>query len=256
MGFVASMREGQVLDSPLEYNAPRSDNIAAQAAQLLNVLHHIEPLKHLPRTGWVDRDVAQPESVAAHSWRLAVMAWLCAEAQGLDTMRAVCLALIHDVAEAITGDSTPYSEYAPEVRRSLATESSDVGLWRAPESRAQKVAAERQALAAILVGAPPRAAAILSEAWEEYEAGVSPEAKLVRQLDKLEAYYQGWEYARDGRLPDPETLNSFTRDTHQQVQDPALRSLLTAIDAWAGTTGADTPSEKAGQNVTLSAQPS
>jgi putative hydrolases of HD superfamily len=253
---VGTKRENQVTSpSPLEQNAMRSEDLAADAPQLLNLLHHIEPLKHLARAGWVDRDVAQPESVAAHSWRLAMMAWLCAEAQGMDAARALRLALVHDVAEAVTGDTTPFSDHAPDVRRALASESPDVGMWREPARRAQKVALEREALATILAGTPAHAAAVISEAWEEYELGASPEAKLVRQLDKLEAYIQGWEYARDGRLPHPETLNSFTQDTHHQVQDPMLRTLLTALETWAHSSGADSAQELTTLNVTVTAQP-
>jgi putative hydrolase of HD superfamily len=44
-------------------------------ATLLPFLHAIEPLKHLPRTGWL-RTVENPESVAAHSFRVAILAML------------------------------------------------------------------------------------------------------------------------------------------------------------------------------------
>ena len=41
----------------------------------LPFLHEIEKLKHLPRTGWL-RTIAHPESVAAHSHRVAILALL------------------------------------------------------------------------------------------------------------------------------------------------------------------------------------
>lgn len=41
----------------------------------LPFLHAIETLKHLPRTGWL-RTVQNPESVAAHSFRVAILAML------------------------------------------------------------------------------------------------------------------------------------------------------------------------------------
>ncbi|MGH2411415.1 MAG: HD domain-containing protein, partial [Chloroflexota bacterium] len=74
----------------------------------LGLLRAIEPLKHLPRTGWLDREVASPESVAAHSWRLAVLAWIVASEVGLDANRAMAIALMHDLPEAVTGDHTPF----------------------------------------------------------------------------------------------------------------------------------------------------
>lgn len=41
----------------------------------LPFLHEIEKLKHLPRTGWL-RTIESPESVAAHSFRVAILALL------------------------------------------------------------------------------------------------------------------------------------------------------------------------------------
>lgn len=42
---------------------------------LLPSLHEIEKLKHLPQTGWL-RTIAHPESVAAHSHQVAILALL------------------------------------------------------------------------------------------------------------------------------------------------------------------------------------
>src|SRR5918912_251677 len=65
-------------------------------------------LKEVRRQGWVDRGVADAESVADHSYRLAVLAWAVARARGLDAGRAVLIALVHDLAEAEIGDETPF----------------------------------------------------------------------------------------------------------------------------------------------------
>ncbi len=91
------------------------------AQALIALLHAIEPLKHLPRSGWVDREVSSPESVAAHSWRLALFSWCVAAEEGLDADHAMRLALVHDIPEALTGDRTPF-DYLDDVseRRRLA----------------------------------------------------------------------------------------------------------------------------------------
>ena len=212
-------------------------------AGLLALLHRSEPLKHLPRTGWVDRDVAQPESVAAHSWRLALMAWLAAEAQGIDAGRAVILALVHDLAEAVTGDITPFHDGVRDAgeRRALAIDPPAHEEWRTPARRAEKLAREREAMGAILQDVPDATASLVRGAWEEYEEGSSAEARLVRQLDRLEAYMQGREYAADGRLADPESLNSFRLDCERSIHDPPLRALLAALEGLAVVAGAADP---------------
>src|SRR5205807_179466 len=98
--------------------------------------------------------------------------------------------------------------------------------------RQVKADTERQALHRLLDGAPRHAAQALSDAWEEYEHDESPEARLVHQLDKLEAFMQGCEYAADGRLADPSTLKSFQADGESMISDPLPRALLRALEQW------------------------
>src|SRR5829696_4899937 len=65
-------------------------------------------LKQVRRKGWVDRGVPDAESVADHSYRVALLAWALARARGLDAERAMLIGLVHDLAEAEVGDETPF----------------------------------------------------------------------------------------------------------------------------------------------------
>src|SRR5437868_15393470 len=65
-------------------------------------------LKEVRRKGWVDRGVPDAESVADHSYRVAVLAWAVARQRGLDASRALLIGLVHDLAEAEVGDETPF----------------------------------------------------------------------------------------------------------------------------------------------------
>jgi putative hydrolase of HD superfamily len=211
-----------------------TEDRAAFARTLTVLLHAMEPLKHLPRTGWVDREIAAPESVAAHSWRLAMLSWLAAEHEGLDADYAVRLALVHDLPEALTGDHTPFDHLGDTAERlRLAANPPERQALDATNAQATKTAAERQALAELTAGASPAVAALLSALWEDYTAEKSPEARLVHQLDKVEAYFQGLEYAEDGRLSESATLRSFRRDSARLATLPAARALLEAIETWA-----------------------
>jgi putative hydrolase of HD superfamily len=204
---------------------------AAYAQALIALLHAIEPLKHLPRSGWVDREVSSPESVAAHSWRLALFSWCVAEEEGLDADHAIRLALVHDIPEALTGDRTPF-DYLDDVRerRRLAANPSERSASIEADAQATKHESERSALAQIVAQAPTGVAKALSALWEEYAAESSPEAQLVHQLDKLEAYLQGCEYADDGRLAEPLTLRSFRDDSGRLATAPSARALFSAIE--------------------------
>src|SRR6056297_276645 len=61
-------------------------------------------LKDERRTGWQLRNVADPETVAAHSWGVAFLTLAYADDAGVDADRALRLAVLHDAGEAEVGD--------------------------------------------------------------------------------------------------------------------------------------------------------
>ncbi len=61
-------------------------------------------LKQLPRSGWLVVGIKDPESVADHVFRTAIIADLLAEEEGADPEEEVVLAILHDLPEAVTGD--------------------------------------------------------------------------------------------------------------------------------------------------------
>ena len=64
-------------------------------------------LKSLPRTGWIQNGVNNPESVASHSWGMSLLAMkLCPE--NLDLSKVLQICIVHDLPESIVGDITPY----------------------------------------------------------------------------------------------------------------------------------------------------
>lgn len=73
---------------------------------LLGALLALVPLDRLPRTGWLQRGVAVPESVAGHTLGAAHLALALAPRvePPLDVDRVVALAVVHDVPEASLGD--------------------------------------------------------------------------------------------------------------------------------------------------------
>lgn len=202
----------------------------AEASELLRFVRAIGRLKTLRRQGWIDRGVREPESVADHSFRLALMAWVLAQRRpDLDATRAMLLALVHDAAEAIAGDRTPFDA-------ALQAGAEPAVLFRQrpvydPEAEARKTAAERAALRELAALLPEPVGERLIEAWEEYEAAQTPEARFVRQLDKLETVLQALEYRE--RQPDL-IIDSFILGALDEVTDRSLRELLEQALAEAG----------------------
>ena len=110
-------------------------------------------LKHVLREGWVRAGVDSPESVAAHSWGMSILAMhLCPD--DLDKMRVLEMCLVHDLPEVEVGDLTPHDD--------TSTKSQD----------------EHNAMLKL---APQ-----WIDLFEEYEAGITEEAKFVKYLDKLD----------------------------------------------------------------------
>jgi len=141
---------------------------------LLEVFLEAQMLDRIPRSGYVLRGVAEPESVTEHCWHVLFLVWtLGARIEGIDVFRAVEVALVHDLAELRIGDlPRTSSHYFPE---------------------GAKKAAEAAAMADILAPLPARAIQL----YEEYQRGTSPEARLVKACDKLQlmlkvAVYERW----------------------------------------------------------------
>ncbi len=122
-------------------------------------------LKRIGRTGWVRVGVAKPESVADHSYRVALMAMMLGDELGLDTGKLVRMALVHDLPEAVVGDITPGQMSTEEKEKRELEAMRDL----APEGD-------------------------LLELFKEYLAQETPEAQTLRQLDKLEMAIQAREY--------------------------------------------------------------
>ncbi len=75
-------------------------------------------MKRLPRVGWLQRGVMPAESLADHSYRVALFAMVIADVVAkdmqVDTERVLRLALIHDLAETRFGDlPAPAKRYLP-----------------------------------------------------------------------------------------------------------------------------------------------
>ncbi len=157
-------------------------------------------LKALPRTGWGLRGIENAESVAAHSWGIATLVLIFLP-EDLDTGRALTYATLHDLAEVRVGDLTP-ADGVPAAVKHLR---------------------ERDAMIE-LCAALPRGAHLLST-WDAYEAQSDPEARFVRQLDRLDMALQALLYERNTGVDTGEFLDS----AESVMQHPALVDAMAAI---------------------------
>jgi len=133
--------------------------------ELLQILGTAEKLKCSTRHSYTSS--GRHESVAEHSWRIALMAMLLrSEFPGTDIDKVIKMCLIHDLGEAFTGDIPVFLKTDRDTER----EDNLLALW--VETFPEPERSEWTAL------------------YEEMNALETPEAKLYKAIDKLEAVIQ------------------------------------------------------------------
>jgi len=133
--------------------------------EFLDFLHIAEKLKCNTRHSYTTS--GRHESVAEHSWRLALMAYLVKdEFPGIDIDRVICMCLFHDMGEAVTGD-------IPAFHKTQEDE-----------------AVESDAVRGLLERLPEPYRGEVGELFGEMEERRTEEAKLYKALDRLEALIQ------------------------------------------------------------------
>ena len=132
---------------------------------LISFLNAVEPLKFRTRHSWTSS--GRQESVAEHSWRLALMAYLVKdEFPTADIHKVILMCLVHDLGEAVTGDIPAFFKTS------------------------QHEQAEDEAVACLLSKLDQPYREELTLLFEEMEAQNSLEAKIYKALDKMECLVQ------------------------------------------------------------------
>ena len=78
---------------------------------LIDFFKEIGKLKKIKRSGWLVSGVKNPESVADHSFRMSIMVMVLGRNKNIDMEKAIKIALVHDIAEAETGDIITWKDY-------------------------------------------------------------------------------------------------------------------------------------------------
>ena len=173
---------------------------------LVEAYFQFNHLKQLYRQGWLQRSVPQIncESVAEHSYCVALLALLLANKYpALDKTKVIAMALIHDLGEVHAGDFTPRDQVNPEEKHSL----------------------EKQSIERVLSDLSDNQNLI--ELWEEYEQGLSIEARFVQELDRLEMSLQASVYAQQGLVNPTE----FFFSTRKILEQPEFIQVLDNLEA-------------------------
>ena len=176
-----------------------------QPGALIEFLGVVEKLKCNTRHSWTTS--GRRESVAEHSWRLSLFAMLCAdEYPDLDMNKVVRMCIIHDLGEAITGDVPSFEK----------TETNEM--------------TEREAWDQLICMLPTPYAGEFAALYAEMEAKKTPEAKLYKALDNMEAVISHNEASLDTWIPLEYELN-LTYGEENAAWSPYTRALRAYLAA-------------------------
>jgi len=172
---------------------------------LISAYFEFNQLKQLYRQGWLQRGLAPDkcESVAEHTFSMAVLAMVISDAhfKQLDQIKVLRMVLLHDFGEIYAGDTTPRDSVDPALKYEREHESVMKVLGKLP------------------IGAP------YLSLWQEYESGLTPEARFVKQIDRLEMALQAAVYQKQGVVD----AGEFIASAEQTLSDPHLRAILAEI---------------------------
>ncbi len=185
---------------------------------MLDLILQSLALKDEQRNGWLLRRVSRPESVADHCWGTALLCLLFAEKAGVNACRAVSMAIVHDLAEAVTGDVP-----------------TRVAAMDDPEVIEAKRRRERDGMKALLSDAGAHPESQVRELWEEYEENETETAHFVRDMNLIDMCAQAHRYEESGRydpsapnenFPDFAGLDEFFATTRPRLTGAVGRELF------------------------------
>lgn len=174
--------------------------------ELIDILSVAEKLKCVTRHCVTSS--GRPESVAEHSWRIALMAMLISgeeEFRDADMNKVIRMCLIHDLGEAFTGDIPTF----------LKVEQDEVR--------------EQGLFAAWVAAFPPGQREEFTALVDEMNRMQTREARIYKALDKMEAVIQHNESPLDTWLPLEYDLQRSYGAKEVQFS-PWMRALKAAVD--------------------------
>lgn len=171
---------------------------------ILDFLKSAVKLKDVSRQGWIEKlSIDVPESVADHSYSMAVMGMIISDLENFDTEKILKMILLHDLAESKIGDYTP---------------------GKIPYEKKKKL--ENTAFTEIVEKLPSNIKLEYLRIWHEYQENNSSESKIVHQIDKLEMTLQAKSYQEKGHGKE---IKSFFESAKKEITDPKLKELFRQI---------------------------
>lgn len=144
----------------------------------------------------------EPETVAAHMYRMSMMSFLIPEDAKIDRTKCMKMALIHDLAESIVGDISPFCGVSKQEKRQR----------------------EHKAIIEISSLLNKTSSEEVMELFNEYEDQKSEEAQLVKDYDLFDMILQAFEYEKRDEAPN--VHDEFFVNTKGKFRNEFVKKLV------------------------------
>ncbi len=144
-----------------------SKNIKDELKSIIQFIKEVERMKNVTRTAWTTK--GKQESVAEHSWRLAVFALLLEDIfPSADFSKVIKMCLVHDLGEAIEGDISAIKQVDEKIKQEI----------------------EQRGINQIINPLSEQLKNKLYYLWTEYNEAQTLEPKIAKAIDKIETIIQ------------------------------------------------------------------
>lgn len=128
-------------------------------------IEEIDKEKLIGRQTYIS-DVIRKENDAEHAWHMAIMTVLLSEYanETIDVLKTMTMLLIHDIVEIDAGDTYAYDEEGKKTQRKREEAAAERIFGLLPDDQKEK----------------------FMSIWEEFEEGVTPEAKFAHTMDHIQ----------------------------------------------------------------------
>ena len=180
---------------------------------LFTPLEELYNLKFLPRSGWVNRKIAEPETVAAHTLMTFYLAKFylpetVEQFPDYSKQKILDMILIHDIAESRIGDIILKNE----------TDVLEERLFYEDMRWVSYLLENENSLSSI------------DDMWDDFEFGKSINGRIARELDRLEGFIQllHYKYVRNADVT-PEMIRKWYLEINNKLEYECTKRILKMI---------------------------
>lgn len=177
--------------------------MVAMMKKIANFLFEAGQLKRAPRNGWNHLGIKNPESIADHSWRTAVIAFILAKLEGVDVQKVTTMAVWHEIAETRIMD-------LDKLAQRYFTNKNEV----------EKIAFDEQ-----MDSLPSEIATEIRSFYDNHDSDSTKEQIIVKDADYLECLIQAREYEEQGFIG----ARNWYENAQKMLKTESAKKLATQI---------------------------